>query len=321
MAGAAGGDVGASRLRVDGTEAGAQAGLAGGLVQPGRGGRADGGAAALVDGLRGRGAGCAGRTRAGGQPDAGPGGATAQGGARPVAFQRGPGLAADRPARRRPAPAQVVWSARRERAVRRRSRAGRIAAGAGRTVHRLLPGRFRRPLGTRPVRPHRRRHGRGARERRRRRSRLARGQGVGGRRGRARLYRTARAQRRHQVLSGLLDDQRHLLALVQERRRAGIASDFDVDRASVLEAETAAQLPLSAQLARQHAQRLAVLTGESQIAPGCWRPPASPCRAASRPRRCRPISCASGRTSVARNSRCCRPRPNYGCRSPSYTRA
>ena len=48
----------------------------------------------------------------------------------------------------------------------------------------------------------------------------------------------------------------------------GIASDFDVDRASVLEAETAAQLPLSAQLARQHAQRLAVLTGESQIAPG-----------------------------------------------------
>ena len=70
------------------------------------------------------------------------------------------------------------------------------------------------------------------------------------------------AQRRHQVLSGLLDDQRHLLALVQERRRAGIASDFDVDRASVLEAETAAQLPLSAQLARQHAQRLAVLTGE-----------------------------------------------------------
>ena len=76
------------------------------------------------------------------------------------------------------------------------------------------------------------------------------------------------AQRRHQVLSGLLDDQRHLLALVQERRRAGIASDFDVDRASVLEAETAAQLPLSAQLARQHAQRLAVLTGESQIAPG-----------------------------------------------------
>ena len=77
-----------------------------------------------------------------------------------------------------------------------------------------------------------------------------------------------RAQRRHQVLSGLLDDQRHLLALVQERRRAGIASDFDVDRASVLEAETAAQLPLSAQLARQHAQRLAVLTGESQIAPG-----------------------------------------------------
>ena len=86
-----------------------------------------GGAAALVDGLRGRGAGCAGRTRAGGQPDAGPGGATAQGGARPVAFQRGPGLAADRPARRRPAPAQVVWSARRERAVRRRSRAGRIS--------------------------------------------------------------------------------------------------------------------------------------------------------------------------------------------------
>ena len=76
------------------------------------------------------------------------------------------------------------------------------------------------------------------------------------------------AQRRHQVLSGLLGDQRHLLALVQERRRAGIASDFDVDRASVLEAETAAQLPLSAQLARQHAQRLAVLTGESQIAPG-----------------------------------------------------
>ena len=64
------------------------------------------------------------------------------------------------------------------------------------------------------------------------------------------------------MLSGLLDDQRHLLALVQERRRAGIASDFDVDRASVLEAETAAQLPLSAQLARQHAQRLAVLTGE-----------------------------------------------------------
>ena len=129
------------------------------------------------------------------------------------------------------------------------------------------------------------------------------------------------AQRRHQVLSGLLDDQRHLLALVQERRRAGIASDFDVDRASVLEAETAAQLPLSAQLARQHAQRLAVLTGESQIAPGLLASAGQPCRAASRPRRCRPISCASGRTSVARNSRCCRPRPNYGCRSPSYTRA
>ena len=128
------------------------------------------------------------------------------------------------------------------------------------------------------------------------------------------------AQRRHQVLSGLLDDQRHLLALVQERRRAGIASDFDVDRASVLEAETAAQLPLSAQLARQHAASGGAYW-RARSRPGCWRPPASPCRAASRPRRCRPISCASGRTSVARNSRCCRPRPNYGCRSPSYTRA
>ena len=104
------------------------------------------------------------------------------------------------------------------------------------------------------------------------------------------------AQRRHQVLSGLLDDQRHLLALVQERRRAGIASDFDVDRASVLEAETAAQLPLSAQLARQHAQRLAVLTGESQIAPGCWRPPASPCRAAPTA----PLPAACGRPDIRR---------------------
>ena len=113
--------------------------------------------------------------------------------------------------------------------------------------------------------------------------------------------------------SGLLDDQQPSARLVQgARRRAGIASDFDVDRASVLEAETAAQLPLSAQLARQHAQRLAVLTGESQIAPGLLASAGQPCRAASRPRRCRPISCASGRTSVARNSRCCRPRPNYG---------
>ena len=188
-------------------------------------------------------------------------------------------------------------------------------AGAGRTVHRLLPGRFRRPLGTRPVRPHRRRHGRGARERRRRRSRLARGQGVGGRRGRARLHRTARAQRRHQVLSGLLDDQRHLLALVQERRRAGIASDFDVDRAS---AGSRNGRPVAAVGATGAAAR-AASGGAYRREPDrarCWRPPASPCRAASRPRRCRPISCASGRTSVARNSSAAG-RGRTVCRSPS----
>ena len=316
MAGAAGGDVGASRLRVDGTEAGAQAcrrtGTTGARWPRGRD-------AALVDGLRGRGAGCAGRTRAGGQPDAG---TRRRNGSRRRAPCRVP--ARPRPCRRSACTAPPS--------------ASRLSGPHGaNSCPAPKPGRancrWRRKNGpsaiTRPVStpagnstcsaasppPRTRAREPGAAETDLRAARVSVAAEA------VRLHRTAR---RAAAPSGAVRPAGRPAPSARPGAGAqtrGIASDFDVDRASVLEAETAAQLPLSAQLARQHAQRLAVLTGESQIAPGLLASAGQPCRAASRPRRCRPISCASGRTSVARNSRCCRPRPNYGCRSPSYTRA
>ena len=83
------------------------------------------------------------------------------------------------------------------------------------------------------------------------------------------------AQRRHQVLSGLLDDQRHLLALVQERRRAGIASDFDVDRASVLEAERPPSCRCRRNWRGSTRSVWRCLLERARSRPGCWRPPAS----------------------------------------------
>ena len=268
MAGAAGGDVGASRLRVDGTEAGAQAGPAGGLGQPGRGGRADGTPPrwwtafedAELDALAERAlagnltlAQAAQRLKA------------ARALSRSSAAQALPQIGLHGAAQRQhrlsgPHGANELSGAeagqgelplaQEERSI------GYYQAGFDARWELDLFGRIAAATDAA-------RASAGAAEADLRAARVSVAAEA------VRAYIELRgAQRRHQVLSGLLDDQRHLLALVQERRRAGIASDFDVDRASVLEAETAAQLPLSAQLARQHAQRLAVLTGESQIAPG-----------------------------------------------------
>ena len=155
---------------------------------------------------------------------------------------------------------------------------GELAAGAGRTVHRLLPGRFRRPLGTRPVRPHRRRHGRGARERRRRRSRLARGQGVGGRRGRARLYRTAR---RAAAPSGAVRPAGRPApsarpgAGAQARRHRQRFRCGPRQRAGSRNGRPAAAVGATGAAARA-ASGGAYWRARSR--PGCWRPPASPAR-------------------------------------------
>ena len=220
---------------------------------------------------------------------------------------------------RRPAPAQVVWSARRERAVRRRSRAGRITAGAGRTVHRLLPGRFRRPLGTRPVRPHRRRHGRGAREHPAPPKPTCARARVSVAAGPCAPISELRGARQHRVLSGLLDDQRHLLALVgaQARRHRQRFRCGPRQRAGSRNGRPAAAVSATGAAARAASGSA---YWKSQIAPGLLASPASlprgeTDRAAAGRYRARPAGHPS-----RRNNRYCRPRPNYGCRSPSDDR-
>lgn len=73
------------------------------------------------------------------------------------------------------------------------------------------------------------------------------------------------AQRRRQLLLDSLEDQKKLLALTQERRTAGIASDFELDRSLTAFAEIAAQIPSLDQAVQQSTQRIAVLTGEETI--------------------------------------------------------
>lgn len=73
------------------------------------------------------------------------------------------------------------------------------------------------------------------------------------------------AQRQRQLLADNAQDQDRLVALIRERRAAGIASDFDVERSVTAAAEIAAQIPLSAQAMQQSAQRIAVLTGEATV--------------------------------------------------------
>ena len=188
------------------------------------------------------GAGCAGRTRAGGQPDAGTGGATARG-ARPCRV----------PARPRPCRRSAHGAAQRQHRLfgphganelsGAEAGQGGITAGAGRTVHRLLPGRFRRPPGNPTCSGGRiaAATGRGARERRRRRSRLARGPKSWPPRPCARyIERSAAAP------SGAVRPAGRPAPSARPCRSAdaGIASDFGT--APACWAETAAQLPLSA---------------------------------------------------------------------------
>lgn len=71
------------------------------------------------------------------------------------------------------------------------------------------------------------------------------------------------AQRRHVLLTENVHDQEHMVAMVLERQKSGIASDFENDRLVAGAAEMMAQLQLLEQLVRQAAQRIAILTGQA----------------------------------------------------------
>lgn len=73
------------------------------------------------------------------------------------------------------------------------------------------------------------------------------------------------AQRRQALLADILTSQTRVLALTRERRAAGLAGDFDVDRALASTAETGAPIPLLDQVVQQAAQRIAALTGQSAV--------------------------------------------------------
>jgi NodT family efflux transporter outer membrane factor (OMF) lipoprotein len=73
------------------------------------------------------------------------------------------------------------------------------------------------------------------------------------------------AQRRRALLTRISEEQDKLLSLTRERRVAGVASDFDVDRLITAAAETGAQVPLADQAIQQAAQRLAVLAGRPSV--------------------------------------------------------
>lgn len=72
------------------------------------------------------------------------------------------------------------------------------------------------------------------------------------------------AQRRSALLAQSEADQRKRIVLTREKRAAGVASDFDVERALASAAEFAARRAASDQAAQQAAQRIALLTGEPE---------------------------------------------------------
>lgn len=84
------------------------------------------------------------------------------------------------------------------------------------------------------------------------------------------------AQRRQALLAETLDNQNHLVALVRERRDAGIDADLDVDRSLAAAATTASQLKLQAQAIAAPLQRIAVLTGASDVDENLLRPAPQP---------------------------------------------
>jgi NodT family efflux transporter outer membrane factor (OMF) lipoprotein len=84
------------------------------------------------------------------------------------------------------------------------------------------------------------------------------------------------AQRRRALLTDIARDQDRQLLLMGERRAAGVASDFDVDRLVTASAETGAQIPLTDQAIQQATQRLAVLGGRSSVDPRLMAPARQP---------------------------------------------
>lgn len=71
------------------------------------------------------------------------------------------------------------------------------------------------------------------------------------------------AQRRSELLTGAYANQERLLALLEAQRSAGLASDFDVDRARAALGETAAAVPQASREVSTALQRLAVLIGSA----------------------------------------------------------
>ncbi|OXI15500.1 hypothetical protein CFB43_33885 [Burkholderia sp. AU15512] len=72
------------------------------------------------------------------------------------------------------------------------------------------------------------------------------------------------AQRRSALLAQSVADQRERIVLTREKRKAGVASDFDVERALASAAELATRRAASDQVEQQAAQRIALLTGEPE---------------------------------------------------------
>ena len=84
------------------------------------------------------------------------------------------------------------------------------------------------------------------------------------------------AQRCQMLLMETLDNQNRLVALVRERRTAGLDADLDVDRSLVAAADTAAQLEQQAQTIAGAVQRIAVLVGAYVIEENLLRPTPQP---------------------------------------------
>lgn len=76
------------------------------------------------------------------------------------------------------------------------------------------------------------------------------------------------AQHRRQLLAASVHDLDQLLALTRERRAAGVASDFEVDRALIAVGETAVRIPLLEHAIQRSAQRIAVLTADPAVDAG-----------------------------------------------------
>lgn len=75
------------------------------------------------------------------------------------------------------------------------------------------------------------------------------------------------AQHRARLLEASARAQRRLLSLTADRRRAGLASDLDVDRSTSSLRQVEAQLPQADAAARRAARRLATLVGEASPDP------------------------------------------------------